>query len=574
MKPVDVPGLVETALGLPGLLADAAALRHLARDVARARELGARPLRVALVGSTGAGKSTLLNALAQAPLAEEGTTRPTSRQAVAYAPHGADLGQLQQLVGQVVRYAPHQDGPWTGQVLVDTPDLNSIAVENRDRALAVLAECDVAVVVLHRGSVAEARPNQALRPFARRRALLLVLNHADQLGAEARATLSTQAARVAVEALGAEVPPPVFVVSAARARDGQPGEDWEALVAALRRFAEEAVAAQVRDRTSARGLAELQQRIAEGLSATRALEASVQTALTHGLDGARPTLSQDFEARLSAAAGQLKATVRRAAAARLSGPAAWGLRLSAWSGGGLLGGTLLARASLPAGLLVAATGAVLDEVQARTRARATAERMSGGGEPLLEAEARAALTPARAAAQRQGVEPAALGLPTPEAWAATLERTRAAAWRDVEGFGVEQAVARWWRWARLLLFPVVQLPLLVLLTDVAFRTLRAYLLGPLLDVRYYVNAAALALVWTAAGTLLASLSLGGVATRVRRRGAQRFAEGLAAAEASLQAEVHSALALPTAAAEALLAEGTPGGAPEVSPPLAGAPAAP
>ncbi len=556
MKPEDVPSLLETALALPGLSAEAEALRPLARDVARTRALGARPLRVALVGSTGAGKSTLLNALAGAPLAEEGTTRPTSRQAVAYAPLGADLGRLQQVVGQVVRYTPQEGGRWTGQVLVDTPDLNSVAVENRDRALDVLAECDVAVVVLHRGSVAEARPNQALQPFARRRALLLVLNHADQLGAQARATLSAQAARVAVEALGAATPPPVFVVSAARARDGQPGEDWEALVAALRRFAEEAVAAQVRGDNSARGLAELQQRVARGLDATRALEATVQAALTQGLDTARPALAQDFDLRLQAAAMALQAAVRRAAAARLSGPAAWGLRLSAWSGGGLLGGTLLARASLPAGLLVAATGAVLDSVQARTRARATAERMSGGGEPLLEAEARAALTPARAAAQRQGVKPALLGLPTPEAWAATLERTRAAAWRDAEGLGVEQAVARWWRWARVLLVPVVQLPLLVLLGDVAFRTLRAYLLGPLLDVRYYVNAAALALVWTATGTLLAGLSLAGVATRVRRRGAQRFAEGLAAAEASLQGEVHGALALPLAAAEALLAEGT------------------
>lgn len=564
MKPAELPALVETALALPGLSADAEALRHLARDVARGRDLGSRPLRVALVGSTGAGKSTLLNALAGAPLAEEGTSRPTSRQAVAYAPLGADLGRLESVVGQVVRYAPRDDSPWKGQVLVDTPDLNSVAVENRERALQVLAECDVAVVVLHRGSVAEARPNQALRPFARRRTLLLVLNYADQLGAEARATLSAQAARVAVETLGAEVPPPVFVVSAARARDGQPGEDWDALGTALRHFAEESVALQVRARNSAQGLQLLQQHIATGLAATRALEASVEACLQQGLEGARATLTADFEARLQAAAAQLQAAVRRAAAARLSGPAAWGLRLSAWSGGGLLGGTLLARASLPAGLLVAATGAVLDEVQARTRARATAERMGGGEDPLLESEARATLAPARAAALAQGVDPALLGLPAPEAWAAALQRTRAAAWRDVEGFGVEQAVARWWRWARLLLFPVVQLPLLALLADVAFRTLRAYVLGPLLDVRYYVNAAALALVWTAAGTLLASLSLGGVGARVRRLGARRFAEGLAAAEGSLQAELTGALALPRAAAEALLAEGTAGPAGVVS----------
>lgn len=549
MTPHDVPRLLETALGLPALAGDAAGLRQLARDAARMAELGARPLRVALLGSTGAGKSTLLNALAGASLAKEGTDRPTSQEAVAYAPEGVELGSLQRAVGRVVRY--QAGGPWAGQILVDTPDLNSTAVHHTEAALAVLAEVDVAVVVLHRGSVAEARPNQALRPFARRRALLLVLNHADQLGTEARATLAAQAAQVAVDALGAPVPPPVFVVSAAQARMGQPGEDWAALVAALRPLADEAVAADVRGRNARAVEAEFQARVAAGLQRTRALEEHVQEALRAGLAGTRQALVEDFQTRLGATSAQLSSLVRRSAATRLSGPAAWGLRLSAWSGGGLLGGTLLARASLPAGLLVAATGAVLDEVQSRTRARATRARMSGGEEPLLEAQARSALTPARVAAQRLGVEPSVLGLPEPEGWAEELERVRAAAWRDVEGLGVEEAVARWWRWARVLLLPLVQLPLLALFADVAWRTLRAYLFGPLLEPRFYVNAAALGLLFAGAGAIVASLSLAGVASRVRRAGLRRFLLGLDAAEASLLNAVRDALAVPRAAAEAL-----------------------
>ncbi len=555
MRQGELPALLETALALPALAAQGPALRLLAADAARMGELGSRPLRVALVGSTGAGKSTVLNALVGAPLAPEGTSRPTSLEAVAYAPEGAPLGGLQLAVGRVVRYAPRADGPWTGQVLVDTPDLNSVALENRDRALAVLAECDVAVLVLHRGSVAEARPLEALRPFARRRALVLVLNHADELGAQARATLSAQAGRLAVAELGAAVAPAVFVLSAARARAGVVSEDWAPFVASLRHFSEEAVATQVRGRNRAGVERELSQRVSAALQTTRALEASVHAALEEGLAGGRQTLVEDFQARLQAASVQLRAAVRGAAAARLSGPAAWGLRLSAWGGGGVTAGALLARASLPAGLLVAAGGALLDEVQSATRTRATRARMSGGEDPLLEAQARAALTPARTAAQRRGIQPSVLGLPEPEAWAAQLQRARAAAWRDVEGLGVQDAVGRWWRWARLLLFPLVQLPLLVLLGDVAYRTVRAYLFGPLLDGRFYLNAAALGLVWTAAGTLLASLSLGGVAARVRRAGARRFAEGVAAAETALRAEVKGALAVPLAAAEALLADG-------------------
>ena len=553
----DFPHLLELALGLPALAGEAKELRPLAEDARRMAELGTRPLRVALVGSTGAGKSTLLNALAGEALAEEGSSRPTSKEAVAYAPEGAELGELARTVGRVVRYSARADGPWAGQILVDTPDLNSVAREHAQSALRVLAEVDVAVVVLHRGSVAEARPNEALRPFARRRALLLVLNHADQLGTEARATLAAQAAKVAVEALGAPAPPPVFVLSASGARTGHGGEGWTALVAALRPFANEAVAAEVRSRNAHGVQAVLRERVQQALAATRELEERVRAALDEGLPSAREAVVEDFARRLAAAAPQLKATVRRAAAARLSGPAAWGLRLSAWSGGGLLGGTLLARANLPAGVLVAATGAVLDEVQSRTRARATRARMSGGDEPLLEAQARAALTPARTAAQRLGVEPELVGLPAPEAWAAKLEAVRAAAWRDVEGFGVEAAVGRWWKWARILLVPVVQLPLLLLFGQVAFRTVQAYLFGPLLPGSFYLNAGVLGLLVAAVGTTLCSLSLSGLASRVRLAGARRFVEGLDAAEASLRAAAAEALAVPRAAAEALIREGGP-----------------
>lgn len=549
MSAPDVVRLLETALGLPALAAEADALRQLARDAQRMGTETGQPLRVALLGSTGAGKSTLLNALAGASLADEGADRPTSTEAVAYAPLGAALGRLQGLVGRVVRYAA--EGPWAGQVLVDTPDLNSVARGHAEAALAVLAEVDVAVVVLHRASVAEARPTEALRPFARRRALLLVLNHADELGEEARATLSAQARRLAVEALGVREAPPVFVVSAKQARLGQFTPDWTALVAALRPFADEAVASTVRGKNLEAVTAELRARLLAGLLATRALEEAVRTALLEGLGAIRTALLQGFEARLRLASAQLSLLVRRAAATRLSGPAAWALRLSAFGGTGLLGGALLARASLPAGLLLAGGGAVLDEVAAHTRGRATRARMALA-EPLLEGQARAALAPARARAEALGVAPARLSLPTPEDFAVRLLQLRADAWRDLEGTAVEEAVAGWWRWARVLLLPLLQLPLLLLFVDVGFRTVRAYLFGPLLEVRFYVNALALGLLLTAAGAALASLSLAGVTARVRRGGVRRFRLGLEAAEASLLAKLDAALDAPRAAAQALL----------------------
>ena len=562
MRASELATRVEAALGLPALAGAAEPLRALVADAARLEALAGRPLRVALLGSTGAGKSTLLNALTGEALAEVGTERPTSHEAVAYAPEDTDLGPLDATVGRVARYRIRPGAPWSGQVLVDTPDLNSVVARNAEAAMDVLAEVDLALVVLHRGSVAEARPQALLRPFAHRRALLFVLNHADQLGAEARRTLSAQAAAVAMEQLGVAEPPPVFVVSAARRLGPGGPDDWEALLAALRRLAEAGVAAEVRGRNRAGVLAEIRTLVEAGLRGTRQLEEAVQGALDQGLARARSSLEADFAFRLTAARPQLRAALRRAAAERLSGPAAWGLRLSAWSGGGLVGGGLLARVHLPAGLLVAASGALLDEVQSRTRAGATRARMAATDDPLLGSEARGALAAAATTARARGVDPAALGLPDAVSWAEELAEVRAAAWRHIEGLDIERAAARWWRWARFLLRPLLELPLLALLADVAWRTVRAYLWGPLLEPRYYVNAAALALVWAAGGACLAGLSLAGVAAGVQRTGARRFAEGLDAAEGALRERVSRALDGPRAAAEAVAREAGAGSGPQ------------
>ncbi|MGZ3481793.1 MAG: GTPase, partial [Myxococcaceae bacterium] len=149
---------LDVASGLPALAEARPLLERLADDYARTRALAERPLRIALVGSTGAGKSTLLNALAGTVLAREGVDRPTSSEAVAYAPADADLGALGEAVPRVVRYMAKAGSAWSGQVFVDTPDLNSVARANADAALAVLDQVDAALLVFHRGSVAEARP--------------------------------------------------------------------------------------------------------------------------------------------------------------------------------------------------------------------------------------------------------------------------------------------------------------------------------------------------------------------------------------------------------------------------------
>ena len=88
---------------------------------------------VTLVGATGAGKSALLNALVGSRVANVGVDRPTTREPVVYAPHDADLTLLLGAITpapRVVRY-DRSVGPWTTQVLIDAPDVNSVAVEHR-----------------------------------------------------------------------------------------------------------------------------------------------------------------------------------------------------------------------------------------------------------------------------------------------------------------------------------------------------------------------------------------------------------------------------------------------------------
>ena len=556
-EPELIRSRLQLACELPALGDAGPLLERLADDYARTRALAERPLRIALVGSTGAGKSTLLNALAGTMLAREGVDRPTSSEAVAYAPSDTDLGSLAEAVPRVVRYLPEAGSAWSGQVFIDTPDLNSVAREHAVAALAVLDEVDAALVVFHRGSVAEARPTEALRPFARRRALLGVVNFADQLGAEARQVLRDQVGRVLQAELGLEEPPPVFVVSALKARLGEPlDDDWSALLAQLRTLAEAGVATELRRRNAEALLGQIRGRVAEALRETEEARGAVRKALDAGLAEVHTPLGDDFHVRLGGAGGFLRQSVRRQAAGRLTGPIGWGLRLSGWGSGGLAGAALASQASIPAGLLVAATGAVLDEVQSRGR-QAAAERVVAASDGALDTLAREALAPARAVAAERGLPPEVTGLPEHPAWVARLAGARALAWREVTGSMLDGAVQAWWKWARLLLVPLVQLPLLGLVGHVGYRVARAYWEGKWLPGGYFLNAGVLALLWTVAGTVVAGLTLAGVAASVARAGEAAFLRAVDGVNADLRADVDRALAGPREAARQLVAETEP-----------------
>ncbi|MBZ4372214.1 GTPase [Corallococcus sp. AS-1-6] len=548
--------LLTDALSLPALQPHGPRLERLLEDYARGVARKDAPLVVALVGATGAGKSTLLNALSGQNLSREGVDRPTSTASTLFAPEGTATDELARTGARVVRYTPGPQGLWSGQVFIDTPDLNSVATQHRDVARAALDKADVALVVMHRGSVAEATQVEFLTEFARRRALVFILNFADELSAESREALKSQVRRVATQHYGlAAEDVPVFAISARAAKDGQDvSGEFGPLLFHLRGLATQAVAARVRHTNALGALEELASTVQKALDDTDALLARTRTALDAGLARAAQALQADFDARLSLAHGHLASEVRRQAAGRFWGPAAWGLRLSLWGASGMGVGALVARRSLPAGLAVAAASTVVDAVRDRTRARAAEVAVVEPFEDdfLAESAARTALAEARSVARTQGLEAEALGVPDVEVMLAELRVARAGAWRYTASTAVAEAVARWWRTARWLVLPLINLPLLALLGHVGYRVVRGYVEGPLLPLEYFVNAGAFFGLLAGAGALLASASLVGAARHAGRAGRSRFVEALAALGGRLGEAVDDGLGTGRQAARRIL----------------------
>src|SRR5262245_7831268 len=101
-----------------------------------------RPLLVVmLMGGTGVGKSTLLNALAGADVAQASFTRPTTRDPVVYYHESVKPDRLDPALRHC-RLVPHARPGLEQKVIVDTPDLDSNDIVNREKLKAMLPVAD------------------------------------------------------------------------------------------------------------------------------------------------------------------------------------------------------------------------------------------------------------------------------------------------------------------------------------------------------------------------------------------------------------------------------------------------
>jgi hypothetical protein len=132
-----------------------------------------------LMGGTGVGKSTLLNALAGGPVAQASFARPTTRDPVVYYHESITPHRLDPLLQQC-RLAVHDRPALEHKIIVDTPDLDSNDLANRDKLNALLPVADI---VLYVGSQEKYHDKLGWDLFLnqrKRRAFAFVLNKWDR----------------------------------------------------------------------------------------------------------------------------------------------------------------------------------------------------------------------------------------------------------------------------------------------------------------------------------------------------------------------------------------------------------
>ncbi len=139
-----------------------------------------RPLLVImLMGGTGVGKSTLMNALAGATVAQASFTRPTTRDPVVYFHQSVNASRLDPAL-RLCRLAQHDRDSLAQKVIVDTPDLDSNDLANREKLKDLLPVADIVLYVGSQEKYHDKLGWELFKEHRKRRAFAFVLNKWDR----------------------------------------------------------------------------------------------------------------------------------------------------------------------------------------------------------------------------------------------------------------------------------------------------------------------------------------------------------------------------------------------------------
>lgn len=136
-------------------------------------------LTIALAGGSGAGKSTLINALAGALIAEVAEQRPCTMQATVYHHAEVSRGGLPAELAEEARFVAHQRPELRFKVIVDTPDLDTFATQNRAATRAMLKAAGLVLYLFTPERYWEERVWTVIREEQRFSGCAAVLNKSD-----------------------------------------------------------------------------------------------------------------------------------------------------------------------------------------------------------------------------------------------------------------------------------------------------------------------------------------------------------------------------------------------------------